>query len=986
MKTFNTYYTTKYDLEQFLSAKGIYDSVNILIQLFTAYDDKQSITLLLDDINSLLPSAAIIGATTAGEICDKTVTTGTTVISITLFEHTTLKTALVENTAESEDTGKEIALKLLDKDTKLLITFTDGLNSNGEAYLQGIGSINQDVIVTGGMAADNSKFTATYVFTKDKITSNGAVGVSLSNPELQIYTDYNFNWLNIGRKMLITKADKNRVYEIDGLCAYEIYEKYLGVDLARELPRIGVEYPLIIQRGRHKIARVVLHKHNDGSLSFTGFLKEGDIVTFGYGDIQSIFKQSIILQRNLELQPIESIFIYSCLARRKFMPNFIQQEIEPLSKLTACSGFFTYGEFFSTKERHELLNHTMSLLAISESKTCNTKRVVIDHSNITLNDYQKSLKILSHLLNITTNELHNENKKLEQSSQEILAREDSLSLAQEIGHFGSWEVDLKTGNSLLSKESYRMYKLDFSDAGTTIDTFLDRVIEEDKLVAAKALEELKDGEIKSVELRVKRADDVIIHVLLNGKMLFDNNANPTKIVGTTLDITESVNAKKKLEEQAKQLHFQANYDHLTKLPNRMLFNDRLEQSIVNSKRYKHMFALLFIDLDNFKEINDTLGHHIGDKVLQLVSKRLSTCVRIEDSLSRLGGDEYTVMLHNLNRPESAAEVAQKLLDMIKTKIIVDNHELYLSASIGISIYPKDATTSSDLIKFADSAMYEAKDKGKNNFQFYSSDMTQLAFEKVLMQTSLHVAINKQEFVVYYQPQIDAKNNTIVGMEALVRWNHPTMGIIPPNKFIPLAEQIGFIASLDKYVMKQAMLDYVQWYKDGYSPGMLALNMSTKLLNSEYFIDELKYIIKDTGFNVKWLELEITESQVMQDPMSSIQKLKTLSDMGIVIAIDDFGTGYSSLAYLKRLPVDKLKIDKSFVDEIPYNEEDCAISKAIIALAKSLNIKIIAEGVEQKEQKDFLLQNGCELIQGYYYSRPLPKDNISIFLKTPLTYI
>ncbi|MBU0632639.1 EAL domain-containing protein [bacterium] len=594
----------------------------------------------------------------------------------------------------------------------------------------------------------------------------------------------------------------------------------------------------------------------------------------------------------------------------------------------------------------------------------------------TVDDFQKYLEEKN-------NELRKENERLEKFSKEILAREESLNLAQEIGHFGSWEVNLKTGNSLFSKESHRMYKLDFDGANSTLETFIERVIDEDKPIVLKALHESTDGKIKSIELRVRRADDVVIHVLLNGKMIFDDDGLPSKIIGTTFDITELVVTKRELKEKTKQLDFQVYHDHLTKLPNRTLFNDRLEQSIANSSRTDQILAVLFIDLDNFKQINDTLGHNIGDKVLQLISKRLSTCIRLDDSLSRLGGDEFTVIIHNLKTPESAADVAQKILDIINSKLIVDNNELYLSASIGISVYPKDSSNANDLLKFADSAMYKAKEKDKNNYQFYSSDMTQLAFEKVLMQTSLHTAIMKKEFIVYYQPQINAKNNTVIGMEALVRWQHPTMGIVSPAKFIPIAEESGFIITLDNFVMKQAMSDFVNWYNKGLNPGTLSLNLSIKQLNNDYFINFLKHTIKETGFNIQWLEFEITETQMMQDPLSSIEKLNTISSMGITIAIDDFGTGYSSLTYLKRLPVDKLKIDKSFIDEIPHDEEDCTISKAIIALARSLNLKIIAEGVEHKEQKEFLLEHGCELIQGYYYSRPLPKDEAEIYLKMPI---
>jgi diguanylate cyclase (GGDEF)-like protein/PAS domain S-box-containing protein len=1218
MQTFNTHYTAQSEFKHFIETHKIINGENILIQVFTSLNNEENIALLLNDITSVLPSAHLIGATTDGEIFQDQVTTYETIISITVFETTKLRSTLICGSLNSDDIGRELANALIDEDTKVIITFTDGLHCNGEKYLQGIASVNKNTKIAGGMAGDYAQFQNTYVFTKDQIISNGAVGVSLSNPTLQIYTDYNFNWLSIGKDMLITKAQGNRVYTIDGIPAYDVYKKYLGEETAQELPAIGIEYPLVIAKENKTIARAVLAAHDDGSLTFAGDLNEGDVVHFGYGDALSIINYSLISQQKLLNQSIETIFLYSCMARRRFMPDLIEKEIEPFSKIAPTAGFFTYGEFFS----NELLNQTLTILALSESIAPITKIACVDSIPLHHNDYQKSIRALSHLLNATIKDLNEENNKLINSSKELHTKEESLRLAQEIGHFGSWEIDLITKESIWSQESYHIYRVDKSTK-PTLDTFISKILEKDRIRAFQKIEEMKDGFIQSIELQVKRDDGVIINVLINGKMIFNDAGIPIKMVGTTLDITEisklketnkelisivqnssneiyildrktyiykyinqqvteklgysydemmqmnifdinpfltmqdvkvlenevvkrgnilnrTVHKKKdgtlyhvqsyiqytqfkgedvaiifdiditeliesekkqkeqalileqihdsvvttdlngviihwnngatvmhgyspeeivgksinmiypkasleklqsmihltlvggscrdeiqklsksgsfietdtalsllkddngqvigiiefsqditqkkeveiKLQKQTELLNHQAYHDHLTNLPNRLLFEDRLEQSIAKSKREDANFALLFIDLDNFKEINDTLGHNIGDKVLQMISKKLSTCVRAEDSLSRLGGDEFTIILQNIKSPNSAAEVAQKLLDLISTKITINNNEIYLSASIGISLSPKDSTNKSDLIKFADSAMYKAKDNGKNSYQFYSSNMTEIAFEKIMLQNNMRTAISNEEFHVYYQPQVDAKNKLITGMEALVRWRHPDLGLIAPYKFIPLAEESGFIIHLDNYVMKQAMKDFVQWYGMGLSPGILSLNLSIKQLNHDDFLRYLIASAQETGFNFKWLELEITETQMMQDPLSAIEKLNIISNMGIEIAIDDFGTGYSSLAYLKRLPVDKLKIDKSFVDNLPEDEEDCAISKAVIALGKSLNLKIIAEGVETKEQKEFLVENGCENIQGYYYSRPIPKEEMELFLQKP----
>ncbi len=447
------------------------------------------------------------------------------------------------------------------------------------------------------------------------------------------------------------------------------------------------------------------------------------------------------------------------------------------------------------------------------------------------------------------------------------------------------------------------------------------------------------------------------------------------------DISIQVEHELLLKKQSQLLNHQANHDSLTNLPNRMLFQDRISQSIKEAKRNNEQFALLFIDLDQFKKINDSLGHHVGDKVLIEAAIRLNALLREGDTLARLGGDEFTIILKNINSIQDASSVAQKIIDTMKEPIEISEKKLYISSSIGISMFPVDSLKDEDLIKFADVAMYKAKDEGRDNFQFYSPDMTAKAFERVLIDSNLRNAIKEDQFVVYYQPQYDATDDTVIGMEALVRWNHPTLGLVFPQKFIPIAQESYLIIEIDKIVMQKAMKQFVQWYDDGLNPGILSLNLSIKQLNSDDFLDRLLNTMHSLNFKASWLELEVTEGQVMNNPDSAIQKLEEISNLGISLAIDDFGTGYSSLAYLKKLPLNKLKIDQSFIRDIPHDEDDKAITKAIIALGKSLNLKLIAEGVEIEDQKDFLLKHGCVNIQGFLYSKAVPHKDITKILTT-----
>jgi diguanylate cyclase (GGDEF)-like protein len=411
-----------------------------------------------------------------------------------------------------------------------------------------------------------------------------------------------------------------------------------------------------------------------------------------------------------------------------------------------------------------------------------------------------------------------------------------------------------------------------------------------------------------------------------------------------------------------------------------LFKDRLEQGIQRAKKDNKGLALFFLDLDHFKSINDSLGHNVGDEVLKSVTHRLTKILKKEDTLARLGGDEFTIIMGNINDTQEATQLAEKIIGALSDPITVNLNRLYVSFSIGISLYPEDGDNTQNLLKYADAAMYKAKDGGRNDFQFYSSEMTDLAHKRVVMEANLQDGLKNEDFLVYYQPQFNAKSNKLIGLEALVRWKHPIMGLVKPSEFIALAEATGLVVGLDKFVMKTAMKQIYKWHSAGLNPGVVSLNISIRQLQKKDFISFLKSMMAETKCKKEWLELEITEGHIMSNPKETIEILNQISDMGIRLSIDDFGTGYSSLSHLKKLPISKLKIDRSFVEDLPHNQDSAVIAKSIIALAHSLNLTVIAEGVETIEQKEFLLKNGCENIQGYLYSKPIPEHELEIFLK------
>jgi diguanylate cyclase (GGDEF)-like protein/PAS domain S-box-containing protein len=427
----------------------------------------------------------------------------------------------------------------------------------------------------------------------------------------------------------------------------------------------------------------------------------------------------------------------------------------------------------------------------------------------------------------------------------------------------------------------------------------------------------------------------------------------------------------------------AQHDVLTNLPNRVLLNDRIAQAIVQAQRNGSGGAVLFMDLDKFKNINDSLGHDMGDKLLQSVARRLSACVRASDTVSRIGGDEFVILLASTQHVEDAAVTAEKILSVLAAPHVIDKHELFVTISMGICLFPADGNTADVLLKHADTAMYEAKQGGRNNYRFFTSAMNAQAVERLLIESALRKAIDRNELLLHFQPKVHLDTGRIVGVEALLRWMHPAWGMTWPRRFVHVAEDCGIIVAIGRWVLREACTCAMRWSEDGLDPGAISVNVSSLEFRHKDFVQGVRDVLQATGLAPQRLQLEITESVLMRDVPASIGILTQLKALGIELAVDDFGTGYSSLSYLMQFPIDVLKIDQSFLSSIDTTPSNGVIVSAVIGMGKNLGQRVIAEGVEDRGQLDFLRQHRCEEGQGYFFSHPVDADGLAQLLRTGL---
>ena len=560
-----------------------------------------------------------------------------------------------------------------------------------------------------------------------------------------------------------------------------------------------------------------------------------------------------------------------------------------------------------------------------------------------------------------------------------------LSYAQSIAGLGSWEWDPRTDALQSTDQVARIFGMRPEHFPKTLAGLLELIHPEDRDLVQKSLHE---GVVKEQRSSL----DYRIFVPDGAQRVIQSQAGPARdesnrvegMSGTFQDVTNRKQAEEKI-------HFLANYDSLTGLANRRLFKDRVTQALAYAQRQQVFVAILYMDLDRFKVVNDTLGHAVGDLLLQGVAERLKKCVRTSDSvardvdpdsqscLARLGGDEFTVLLNNLRDPEDAERVAQLIHRELAKPFQLDQHEVFMTVTIGIACFPADGSDLDALLKNADTAMYSAKTLSRNGYQFYSLSMNEQAEQRLALEADLRHALDRGEFVVYFQPQVDLRTGAIVGAEALLRWNHPTRGVLLPNRFLSMTEDVGMGTALGEWVLRTACTQAKGWSAAGHPSIQLSVNLSDSQFHDSNLTKKVAHVLANTKFPPELLDLELTETIAVRNPERSVATLQDLRAVGVQLSLDDFGTGFSSLRHLQQYPINALKIDQSFVRNIAANQRDASITRTVIEMAHNLGLRVIAEGVETQDQLDFLREHGCEEVQGFIVSQPLPPDQFVPFV-------
>ncbi|WP_137743591.1 bifunctional diguanylate cyclase/phosphodiesterase [Robertmurraya siralis] len=952
IKTISYMYKNANDLTKFIEDQALYEYPNIFIQLFANSADKEVVGAIQKCLRAELPLAHILGCTATAAIQNGRTVQEQISINFTVFERTELHSSLfLFNDYDVNEMGKKLAEMLTSFDTRALILFSTNHCEELSAVLNRFYHENPDVIVAGGVAVGDQICPEGFVFYGDKQSNHGIVAVSLNNPDLQMETFVNFKLQEIGKSFTITKASGNIIYAVDKKKPLQIIQRYLGKAFIEDIETLKEEFLFMLDTKGNKKGMRISKILESGAIEMNHPLAEGDKLVFAYADLPAIVDKSVREMKALRKRNVEAIFTYNCFSRRRILHGFADEELRILHLHAPTNGFFANGEIAYADGGPELIGQSFTYLALAENKVHrNRKNIAMDYA---ISDSLKTVAALTHLMKASQDDIKDLNAHLRISEQYY--------------------------RSLFDNNADIVYSTDLSGNFTSVNPSFEKMFgyKEEELLGKSALKYISRDDIPRVRLHFFRAikgKEQYYNIEINSKSgeknLFHIKNIPITINGECVGIYgigRNITEQKKIEDRIVQLAY---FDQDTGLPNRIKFTEKLNETLQRAKKKKRHIAVLAIDLDRFKMINDSLGHDAGDEILKEISERIQDAIPSGAYLGRFSGDKFNLFLSKNVNMEEIIKVAKMILRKVTDPIHFSEKEFYITASIGISLFPNDGKDEITLLKNADIAMNRSKYPGGNRITLYSKKMNEEAFKRLELESYLRKALQKHEFFLCYQPLIDLKTGKLYGSEALIRWNHPVLGLVPPGDFIPLAEEAGLIEEIGSWVLKTACKQNKQWQNLGMEGLTVSVNVSANQFQQTKFVKEVKRALADAHLEPKYLTLELTESTMLRNIDHSIEVMKSLQKLGVRVSIDDFGTGYSSLSYLKDLPINTLKIDRSFINNLSLETTDIAIVKAIITMGYGLAVKVVAEGVETEEQIKLLKDLNCHYAQGFYLHQPL----------------
>lgn len=939
--TISCKYKDQSQLYTYIRNYRLQESPSLLIQVYSGSLDRSEAQAILKLLHTYLPQAKVVGCTSGGAMIDGEFIEKETILLFTMFNEATAEAILVDKHSIFKQTLADMVKKqqMMQSDIKAFMVLAGPLEKEAKNLLEDLKEHYDHIPLFVGQASK-----AGFLLCNQSIIDEGAVILSLFGKNLTVTPISQYEKKELATPFVVTKARGQTIIELNDESPANVIGRYLGKEFVKQIPHSSAALPFIVHYNQIRTRALIVKQYNNGSIKLNTTVQAGARLSISYSDSRDFFKGNSIEPDILSANNIETMFLFSPYRNGQVLGHEAEKDLQFISSHLPLNGLVSFGELSIGQEERRIC----SGLGITESFTTPAEVNVVQLE-------QKNIKqeALAHLVQVT----NHKNKQLQEQLNKICQY---------------YHILFKNNPDVV-------FTTDKQGTFTSINPLfeLNTGYKENELLGQSVINMVSKEVVPRLRMHFNHAlkgTEQIFHTEIIGKngakSYYEIKLVPIHIEGDIVGLygmAKNLTELKIIENKLTELSY---YDHLTGLPNKTKFTEQLNILIKRSRKNQQKLALLSIDIDRFKIINESIGHYFGDRILKQLSEKIEKKIPPESYLGNFGGDNFTLILSQSVNVDEVMKIAQSILAAIAEPIQFNQQEFYVTASVGVSLFPDDGNDRYHLLKNADIALNSSKQLGGNRITFFSDEMNQHIIQRVEMEGYLRKAIKHKQFSLHYQPLIDLESGKIFGSEALIRWNHPKLGLVTPSRFIPLAEETGLINEIGKWVLNTACSQNKQWQRLGLGDLVISVNVAAYQFQQPEFLSIVEEALLRSGLEAKYLTLELTESTMLQNIEYSIEVMNSLRKMGVKVSIDDFGTGYSSLSYLKDLPINTLKIDRSFINNLKVDTSDIAIVKAIITMGHGLRVKVLAEGVETREQIELLKQLKCHYAQGYYIQKPL----------------